>query len=390
MFRFTTAGESHGRALVAIVEGLPAGVPVEVELINRELERRQWGYGRGGRMKIEQDRAEILSGIRHGRTLGSPVALMIENKDWKNWTDVMSVEAGAEVAPEKSRRVKRPRPGHADLAGGLKYDTRDLRDVLERASARETAARVGVGALAKQLLAAFQVEILSHVVMLGGVPAAPLDLKWDEIAAIPDDAPLRCGDAGAQARMVELIDEKRREGDTLGGVFEVVARGVVAGLGAHTSWEEKLDGRLGQALMSIPAVKAVAVGAGVEASALAGSDVHDEIDYDSEARRFTRPTNRAGGLEGGITNGEELRVRGHLKPISTLRRALRSVDIDTKEAEAAAFERSDVTAVPAAGVIGEAMVALVLARAMREKFGGDSLAEMRRNFDGYCEQVRQY
>jgi chorismate synthase len=390
MFRFTTAGESHGRALVAIVEGMPAGVPVEVELINRELERRQWGYGRGGRMKIEQDRAEILSGIRHGRTLGSPVALSIENKDWKNWTNVMSAEAVAEVAPEKSRRVKRPRPGHADLAGGLKYDTRDLRDVLERASARETAARVACGALAKQLLAAFQVEILSHVVTLGGVPAAPLALKWDEIAAIPDDAPLRCGDAGAQARMVELIDEKRREGDTLGGVFEVVARGVVAGLGAHTSWEEKLDGRLGQALMSIPAVKAVAVGAGVEASALAGSAVHDEIDYDGEARRFTRPTNRAGGLEGGITNGEELRVRGHLKPISTLRRALRSVDIDTKEEEAAAFERSDVTAVPAAGVIGEAMVALVLARAMREKFGGDSLAEMRRNFDGYREQVRQY
>ncbi|MDQ1593079.1 MAG: chorismate synthase [Pyrinomonadaceae bacterium] len=391
MFRFNTAGESHGRALVAIVEGLPAGVPVEVELINRELARRQWGYGRGGRMKIEQDRAEILSGVRHGRTLGSPVALLIENKDWKNWTEVMSASARAEeIAPEKSRRVKRPRPGHADLAGGLKYGTRDLRDVLERASARETAARVGVGALAKQLLAAFGVEILSHVAQLGGVPAAPLHLKWDEIAAIPDDAPLRCGDAEAQARMVELIDEKRREGDTLGGVFEVVARGVVAGLGAHTSWDEKLDGRLAQALMSIPAVKAVAIGAGVEASALAGSEVHDEINYDREAHAFTRPTNRAGGLEGGITNGEELRASGHLKPISTLRRALRSVDIDTKEEEAAAFERSDVTAVPAAGVIGEAMVALVLARAMREKFGGDSLTEMRRNFDGYQAQVRDY
>ena len=391
MFRFTTAGESHGRALVAIVEGMPAGVPVDVELIDRELERRQWGYGRGGRMKIERDRAEILSGIRHGRTLGSPVALTIENKDWKNWTEVMSAESpAAEIAPEKSRRVKRPRPGHADLAGGLKYDTRDLRDVLERASARETAARVACGALAKQLLGAFQVEILSHVVALGGVPAVPLDLKWDDIAAIPDDAPLRCGDADAQARMVELIDERRREGDTLGGIFEGVARGVVAGLGAHTSWDEKLDGRLAQALMSIPAVKAVAIGAGVEASALAGSQVHDEIGYDGEARRFTRPTNRAGGLEGGITNGEELRVRGHLKPISTLRRALRSVDIDTKEEEAAAFERSDVTAVPAAGVIGEAMVALVLARAMREKFGGDSLSEMRRNFDGYRAQLRAY
>ncbi|HEX8421825.1 MAG TPA: chorismate synthase [Pyrinomonadaceae bacterium] len=391
MFRFHTAGESHGRALVAIVEGMPAGVRVEVELINRELERRQWGYGRGGRMKIERDRVEILSGVRHGVTLGSPVALMIENKDWKNWTEVMSAEAlEGEIAPEKSRRVKRPRPGHADLAGGLKYGVRDLRDILERASARETAARVACGALAKLLLANFEVEILSHVVQLGGVPSQPLELKWDEINAIEDDAPLRCGDGEAQARMVELIDEKRREGDTLGGVFEVVARGVVAGLGAHTSWDEKLDGRLAQALMSIPAVKAVAVGAGVEASALAGSQVHDEIGYERESRQFTRPTNRAGGLEGGITNGEELRVRGHLKPISTLRRALRSVDIDTKEEEAAAFERSDVTAVPAAGVIGEAMVALVLAQAMRDKFGGDSLPEMRRNFDGYRQQLRDY
>ncbi|HJR06469.1 MAG TPA: chorismate synthase [Pyrinomonadaceae bacterium] len=390
MIRFTTAGESHGRALVAIVEELPAGVPVEIEFINRELRRRQWGYGRGGRMKIEQDAAEILSGVRHGLTLGSPVALMIENKDWQNWTEVMSVEAREAVAPEKSRRVKRPRPGHADLAGGLKYGTRDLRDILERASARETAARVACGALAKQLLAAFDVEILSHVVQLGGVPAAPLELKWDEIAAIPADAPLRCGDVEAQARMVALVDERKREGDTLGGIFEVVARGVVAGLGAHTSWDEKLDGLLAQALMSIPAVKAVAIGAGVEASALAGSQVHDEIGYEQESRRFTRPTNRAGGLEGGITNGEELRVRGHLKPISTLRRALRSVDIDTKEEESAAFERSDVTAVPAAGVIGEAMVALVLARAMREKFGGDSLTEMRRNYDGYREQLRAY
>ncbi|HEX8458502.1 MAG TPA: chorismate synthase [Pyrinomonadaceae bacterium] len=390
MFRFTTAGESHGRALVAIVEGLPAGVRVEAESIRRELERRQWGYGRGGRMKIEQDQAEILSGVRHGRTLGSPVALLIENKDWKNWAEVMSAEANVEIAPERARRVKRPRPGHADLAGGLKYGARDLRDVLERASARETAARVACGALAKELLAAFGVEILSHVVQLGGVPALPLDLKWAEVAAIADDAPLRCGDAEAQARMVALIDEKRRAGDTLGGIFEVVARGVVAGLGAHTSWAEKLDGQVAQALMSIPAVKAVSIGAGVEASALAGSAVHDEIDYDREAHAFTRPTNRAGGLEGGITNGEELRVRGFLKPISTLRRALRSVDIDTKEEEAAAFERSDVTAVPAAGVIGEAMLALTLARAMREKFGGDSLTEMRRNFDGYREQLKNY
>ena len=389
MLRFTTAGESHGRALVAILEGLPAGLPVAVESINRELERRQWGYGRGGRMKIERDHADILSGVRHGHTLGSPVALLIENKDWANWTDVMAAEA-RDVAPDKARRVKRPRPGHADLAGGQKFGARDLRDVLERASARETAARTACGALAKQLLAAFDVEIRSHVIQLGGVPERPLEVSWAEIAAIADDAPLRCADPQAQARMVALIDETKRAGDTLGGVFEVVARNVVAGLGAHTSWDTKLDGRLAQALMSIPAVKAVSVGAGVEAVALPGSQVHDEIFYDDAARAYVRPTNRAGGLEGGITNGAELRVRGFLKPISTLRKPLRSVDIDTKQAEAAAFERSDVTAVPAAGVIGEAMVALVLAQAMREKFGGDSLTEMRRNFDGYREQLRAY
>ncbi|MDT4955164.1 MAG: chorismate synthase [Acidobacteriota bacterium] len=389
MLRFTTAGESHGRALVAVLEGLPAGLPVDVEQINRELERRQWGYGRGGRMKIERDRVEILSGVRHGLSLGSPLALMIENKDWANWTEVMSV-APADVPPEKARRVKRPRPGHADLAGGQKFGARDLRNILERASARETAARVACGALAKQLLAAFNVEIRSHVIQLGGIPDKPLELSWDAIAAIQDDAPLRCADVEAQASMVALIDEKRRAGDTLGGIFEVVARGHMPGLGSHTAWDLKLDGRLAQAVMSIPAVKAVAIGAGAEASGLPGSEVHDEIAYDETTKQFIRQTNRAGGLEGGITNGEELRVRGHLKPISTLRRALRSVDIDTKQEESASFERSDITAVPAAGVIGEAMVALVLGAAMREKFGGDSLGEMRRNFDGYREQLRGY
>src|SRR5215210_559977 len=276
MFRFTTAGESHGRALVAIVEGLPAGLEIDLELVNRELERRQWGYGRGGRMKIERDRADILSGVRHGRTLGSPVALLIENKDWANWTDVMATEA-RELAPAAARRVQRPRPGHADLAGGLKFDTRDLRDVLERASARETAARVACGALAKQLLAAFDVEIVSHVIQLGGIPEKALELAWEAIAAIPDDAPLRCADVEAQARMVALVDETRRAGDTLGGIFEVVARGLVPGLGSHTAWDSKLDGRLAQAVMSIPAVKAVAIGAGAEASGLPGSEVHDEI-----------------------------------------------------------------------------------------------------------------
>ncbi|HYP52216.1 MAG TPA: chorismate synthase, partial [Pyrinomonadaceae bacterium] len=306
-----------------------------------------------------------------------------------NWTDVMSAEP-REVPPGKSRRVSRPRPGHADLAGGQKFGARDLRDILERASARETAARVACGALAKQLLAHFGVELRSHVVQLGGVPEPPLEVSWERIAAVPDDAPLRCADAEAEARMVAFIDDARRAGDTLGGVFEVVARGLVAGLGSHTSWSEKLDGRLAQALMSIPAVKGVSIGAGVEAASWPGSRVHDEIAYDEDARRFKRRSNRAGGLEGGITNGEELRLRGFLKPISTLRKPLRSVDIDTKEEQAAAFERSDVTAVPAAGVIGEAMTALVLASAMRDKFGGDHLREMRRNFDAYREQLSEY
>jgi chorismate synthase len=389
MFRFTTAGESHGPALVAIVEGLPAGLPIDVEQVNHELWRRQQGYGRGGRMKIEQDRVQILSGVRHGLALGSPLALMIENKDWENWNAVMAVEP-TELAPEKSRRVKRPRPGHADLAGGLKYDVRDLRNVLERASARETAARVACGALARQLLDSFGIQIRSHVIQLGGIPEKPLELTFEQIVAIPEDAPLNCYDINVQQQMVELIDQKRAAGDTLGGVFEVVARGTPPGLGSHTSWDQKLDGRLGQAIMSIHAVKAVAIGAGIEASSLPGSEVHDEIGYNDETREFIRDTNRAGGLEGGVTNGEELRVRGHLKPISTLRRALRSVDIDSKQEERAAFERSDITVVPAAGVIGEAMVALVLAEAMREKFGGDSLGEMKRNFEGYREQLRGY
>jgi chorismate synthase len=389
MFRFTTAGESHGRALVAIVEGLPAGMPVDVAALNHELHRRQLGYGRGGRMKIEQDQADILSGVRHGLTLGSPVALLIENKDWANWTEVMAAEL-PEIASEKPRQLKRPRPGHADLAGGQKFEARDLRNILERASARETAARVACGALAKQLLALFGVEIRSHVIQLGGIPEQPLQLSWDRIAAIPDDAPLHCADEQLQQQMIELIDAKREAGDTLGGIFEVVARGVMPGLGSHTAWDLKLDGKLAQALMSIPAVKAVSSGAGSEASALPGSEVHDEIAYNNETKNFIRETNRAGGLEGGITNGEEIRIRGHLKPLSTLRRPLRSVDIDTKQEQSAAFERSDITAVPAAGVIGEAMMALVLAEAMREKFGGDSLGEMKRNFEGYREQLRGY
>jgi len=387
MFRFNTAGESHGRALVLIVEGMPSDVPVDIEFINAQLARRQWGYGRGGRMKIEHDTAQILSGVRHGVTIGSPVAMMIENKDWQNWTDVMNHEP-RDVPEDKARVLTRPRPGHADLAGGQKFNQRDLRNVLERASARETAARVACGSLARLLLNEFDIEIASHVVQLGGTPAEPVEATWLDITAIPEDAPLRCANREAQHAMVALIDDAKREGDTLGGIFEIVVKGLVPGLGSHTSWDAKLDGQLAQAVLSIPAVKAFELGRGVAAVTIPGSQVHDEITYTADA--FARRTNRAGGLEGGITNGEELRVRGYMKPIATLRKRLNSVDINTKQDAPAGFERSDTTAVPAAGVIGEAMVALVLAKAMREKFGGDSLGEMRRNFEGYRGQLRNF
>jgi chorismate synthase len=399
-FKFTTAGESHGKALITIVEGLPAGMPVDMSAIDHELWRRQQGYGRGGRMKIERDTVEILSGVRHGRVLGSPVAMLIENRDFVHWQDVMSPEplSSAEVAepivkenagaPKVRREVKRPRPGHADLAGGQKFGARDLRDILERASARETAARVAAGALAKQLLSLFGIEVKSHVIKLGSVPVEPIHKTWEEIAAISTDSLLNCAEEAIEAEMVALVDKAKDNGDTLGGIFEVVAKNVVPGLGSHTSWSEKLDGRIAQAFMSIQAVKAVEIGTGVANAGQFGSKVHDEIFHNGEG--FTRPTNRAGGLEGGITNGEELRVRGYLKPISTLRKALHSVDIDTKAEDIAAFERSDITAVPAAGVIGEAMLAIVLANSMREKFGGDSLEEMSRNFDAYREFLSKY
>lgn len=388
-FKFTTAGESHGRALVAIVEGLPAGVEINGDAINRELWRRQQGYGRGGRMRIESDRAEILSGVRHGKTLGSPVALLIENKDWQNWTDVMSAEK-LETELENPRTVTRPRPGHADLAGGQKTNTRDLRDVLERASARETAARVAAGALAKQLLANFSIEIRSHVAQLGGVPEKPVQASWQQISEIAHDSQINCVDRETEAQIIEKIDQARRNGDTLGGVFEVIVKNLPVGLGSHNSWREKLDGLLAQAVMSIQAVKAVELGEGVQNANLHGSLVHDEIGFDQENKNFTRATNRAGGLEGGITTGAELRVRGYLKPIATLRKSLKSVDINSKIESLSAYERSDTTAVPAASVIGEAMIAIVLADQMRQKFGGDSLAEMKRNFDGYSQQVRDY
>ncbi len=406
-FKFTTAGESHGKTLVAIVEGLPSGLPIDIAAINHELWRRQQGYGRGGRMKIETDEVEILSGIRHGKTLGSPIALTIENKDFVHWQDVMSVEMPAEE-PNNPRTLTRPRPGHADLPGGQKYQSRDLRDILERSSARETAARTACGAIAKQLLAAFEIEIKSHVIKLGHVQVVPLWRTWEEIASIPEDSPLNCVDAESQREMIKLIDETKTLGDTVGGIFEVVARGVPVGLGSHTSWNEKLDGRIAQALMSIHAIKAVEIGTGVANAGKRGSEVHDEIYFEPQSRKdtekeeeiriphsairnqFVRRTNRAGGLEGGITNGEELRARGYMKPISTLRKPLHSVDIDTKEASDAAFERSDITAVPAAGVIGEAMLAIVLANSMREKFGGDSLDEMHRNYISYLDALVRY
>ena len=390
MLRFETAGESHGECLVATLTGLPAGVPVSVEAINRELWRRQQGYGRGGRMKIETDRAEIVAGVRHSHTIGSPVAILIRNQDWQNWTQALPVE-DVDGAEDKRKPVTRPRPGHADLAGSIKYNFHDARYILERASARETAARVAVGALAKALLGEFGIQVLSHVVAVGSARLTRV-VEWEEIVLLSrkDEVLLGCVDAEAEARMKDAVDEAYRTGDTVGGVFEVVAHGVPAGLGSHVTWDSRLDGRLAQAIVSMQAVKGVEVGLAAEGAASPGSKVQDTIHYDRGARRFTRGSNRAGGLEGGITNGENVVVRGFLKPISTLRRPLESVDLETREPALAAYERSDVAVVPAAGVIGEAMVAIVLAQAFLEKFGGDSLAETRRNYDGYLAQVKNF
>lgn len=390
-FKFTTAGESHGPALVTIIEGVPAGLPIDKAAIDHELWRRQQGYGRGGRMKIEIDTVKILTGVRHGKALGSPITLYIENRDFVHWLDIMSAEE-VETEPKNPRIVKRPRPGHADLAGGQKFQARDLRNILERASARETAARVASGAVAKQLLMAFGVDVRSHVIKLGAVPTEPLSATWEEIKAISTDTQLSCAVKEIEAAMIDHIDKAKENGDTLGGIFEVVGKNIPVGLGSHTSWEEKLDGRIARAIMSIHAVKAVELGEGIANACRPGSEVHDEIYFDHSETDpgFIRKTNRAGGLEGGITNGEELRVRGYLKPIATLRKALQSVDIDTKENSPAAFERSDVTAVPAAGVIGEGMLAIVLANSMREKFGGDSLEEMQRNYSGYIQSIQNY
>ena len=390
MLRFETAGESHGECLVATLTGLPAGIPISMEAVNRELWRRQQGYGRGGRMKIENDRAEIVAGVRHSRTIGSPVAILIRNKDWQNWTQALPVE-DLDGAEDKRKPVTRPRPGHADLAGAIKYNFHDARYILERASARETAARVAAGAIAKALLAEFTIQILSHVISVGRVRLERA-ARWDEIVALSrkQEVLLGCIDEAVEARMKEVVDEAYRTGDTVGGVFEVVAHGVPPGLGSHTTWDSRLDGRLAQAIVSIQAVKGVEVGYAAEGAASFGSQVQDTIHYDREASRFTRGANRAGGLEGGITNGQDVQVRGLLKPISTLRRPLESVDLTTREPALAAYERSDICVVPAAGVVGEAMVALVLAQALMEKFGGDSLDETRRNVDSYLEQVKHF
>ena len=390
MLRFETAGESHGESLVATLTGLPAGIPISLDAINRELWRRQQGYGRGGRMKIETDQVEIVAGVRHSKTIGSPIAIIIRNKDWKNWTEALPVE-DIDGAEDKRKPVTRPRPGHADLAGCVKYNFQDARYILERASARETTARVAVGALAKTFLAEFEIGVLSHVVGVGTARLAR-PASWDEIVALSkrDEVLLGCVDSETEQQMKQVVDQAYRTGDTVGGVFEVVAHNVPPGLGSHITWDSRLDGKLAQAIVSMQAVKGVEVGFAAEGSESFGSRVQDTIHYNRSERQFTRGANRAGGLEGGITNGQDVVVRGFLKPISTLRRPLESVDLTTREPALAAYERSDVCVVPAAGVIGEAMVAIVLAQAFLEKFGGDSLGESRRNFDGYLEQVRNF
>jgi chorismate synthase len=391
MLRYFTSGESHGEALVAFLSGLPAGLAVDQEFVDRELWRRQQGYGRGGRMKIERDAAHFLSGVRHGKTIGSPIAVMLQNRDWQNWKEALPVEPGD---PEKHKRVASPRPGHADLAGALKYDFPEARYVLERASARESAARVAIGAIAKLLLRELGMEVSSHVIAVGAVSIGDREVAWARIQELSrkDEILLSCADPEAEQRMKEEVDKVLRTGDSVGGVFEVVAHNIPPGLGSYVQWDERLDAMLAAAVMSLQAVKGVEIGSGIQAAGSPGSAVHDEIGYQREAgfAGFTRARNNAGGLEGGVSNGQEIRVRGYLKPISTLRRPLQSVDFASREPVKAAYERSDVCVVPAAGVAGEAMVALTLARCALEKFGGDSIRETKRNFAGYLDQLKGY
>ena len=392
MLRFSTAGESHGESLVALLSGLPAGVPVDQSFLDHELWRRQQGYGRGGRMRIERDTAHILSGVRHGKSIGSPIAMTLANNDWKNWEDILPVGEGD---PEKHKAVASPRPGHADLAGALKYNFPDARYILERASARESAARVACGAVAKMLLRALGIEVASHTTRVGSAELSR-EATFQEIAALAsrEDVLLACVDPESEARMKAEVDTALRTGDTIGGIFEVVVHGLPPGIGTHVNWDERLDGLLAQAVMSLQAVKAVELGRGVTAAQSPGSQVHDAITYTSgdvgDFTKFTRQHNNAGGLEGGISNGEDLVIRGYLKPISTLRRPLASVSFETRETTKASYERSDVCVVPAAGVAAEAMVALIVARSLLEKFGGDSLTELHRNFSGYCQQIKSY
>jgi len=394
MLRFCTAGESHGEALVAVISGIPAGVEIDQEFVNRELWRRQQGYGRGGRMRIERDTAQFISGVRHGKTIGSPISLRIDNRDWKNWEEALPVGVGD---PAKHKRVASPRPGHADLAGALKYNLPEARYVLERASARESAARVALGAVAKLLLKHVEAEVLSHVIAVGkaaydGVP------QWEQMRSLAEkeEVLLGCVDPDAEQRMKAEVDQALRTGDSVGGIFEVIGHHLPPGLGTYANWDERLDAQLAAAVMSLQAVKAVEIGRGVNAAVSFGSQVHDPIGYSADKAnndhftRFTRAHNNAGGIEGGISNGEDIVVRGYLKPISTLRRPLESVDFATREPVKAAYERSDVCVVPAAGVAGEAMVALTLARAALEKFGGDSVMEFERNYKSYCKQIAEF
>ena len=414
MLRYFTTGESHGEALTAVLSGVPAGLKIDLDFVNRELWRRQQGYGRGGRMKIESDHARILSGVRSGSTIGSPITILLENKDWKNWQESLPVAAGD---PAKHRAVKSPRPGHADLAGALKYNFPEARYVLERASARESAARVAIGALAKLFLRELGIEVLSHVLAVGSAALSNADVPWEQVRVLADrkDVLLNCVDPEAEQRMKGEVDQVLRTGDSVGGVFEVVAHQVPPGLGTYVNWDERLDGMLAGAVMSLQAVKAVEIGVGVAAASSPGSRVHDEIGYSKRSSStglpepgggrvsqwpttetegkfsgFVRKHNHAGGIEGGVSNGEDILVRGYLKPISTLRRPLESVDFESREPVKAAYERSDVCVVPAAGVAAEAMVALTLARCALEKFGGDSMGETLRNFLGYRQQLQNY
>ncbi len=387
MLRYLNGGESHGKLLLAVIEGMPSGVPLNEAGVNLDLARRQKGYGRGGRMRIEQDQVEFVSGIRKGLTLGSPIGLQITNKDWKNWQEIMAVESGE---PATQRVVTKPRPGHADLVGAIKYAHTDIRNVLEKASARETAIRVAVGAVAKVLLSPFGITVVSHVREIGGIPADTSRLSLDQIRAAAEASEVRCADAAAAEKMIQKIREAKEKGDTLGGIFEVIVDNVPIGLGSYSQWDRRLGARLAFALMSIQAMKGVEIGMGFEAARRFGSEVHDEIFYDESESRFYRKTNNAGGLEGGVTNGQPIVLRVAMKPIATLYSPLKSVDIKTKAPFEATVERSDICTVPAAGVIGEAVVAFELAAAMIEKFGGDSLIEMKRNYDSYIEYVKNW